>query len=85
MPNPAHNAKGDFGLANGRVITACAESHTFSGISVLHPKLFEGQTGGAFPLAPLLRDAALRGQVSGELFEGLWSDVGTSERLAALK
>ncbi len=85
LPNPAHNPKGDFGLVNGRVITACAESYTFSGISVLHPKLFEGQTGGAFQLAPLLRDAAVRGQVSGELFEGLWSDVGTLERLEALQ
>ncbi|MEK6806719.1 MAG: N-acetylmuramate alpha-1-phosphate uridylyltransferase MurU [Pseudomonadota bacterium] len=83
--NPAHNPKGDFGLVNGRVVTACTESYTFSGISVLHPKLFEGQTGGAFQLAPLLRDAALRGEVSGELFSGLWSDVGTLERLEALK
>lgn len=85
VPNPPHNPKGDFGLVNGRVITACAESFTFSGISVLHPQLFEGQSGGAFPLAPLLRDAALRGQVGGELFSGPWSDVGTPERLAALK
>ena len=84
VPNPPHNPKGDFGLVNGRVVTACAESFTFSGISVLHPQLFEGQSGGAFPLAPLLRDAALRGQVSGELFSGPWSDVGTPERLEKL-
>lgn len=84
VPNPPHNPKGDFGLVNERVVTACAESFTFSGISVLHPKLFEGQSGGAFPLAPLLRDAALRGQVSGELFSGPWSDVGTPERLEKL-
>ena len=85
VPNPSHNRKGDFGLVNGRVIPFCAESYTFSGISVLHPRLFESQTGGAFQLAPLLRDAALRGQVSGELFNGLWSDVGTLERLQALE
>ncbi len=85
VPNPAHNPKGDFGLANGRVISVCTQSFTFSGISVLHPKLFDGQTGGAFQVAPLLREAALRGQVSGELFNGLWSDVGTLERLTALE
>lgn len=84
VPNPPHNRKGDFGLVNGRVVSVCAESFTFSGISILDPVLFEGQTGGAFPLAPLLREAALRGQVSGELFSGPWSDVGTPERLEKL-
>lgn len=85
VPNPAHNPRGDFGLAGGRVIPACAENWTFSGLSVLRPALFEGCRDGAFPLAPLLRDAAIRGQVSGEVHAGLWSDVGTPERLAALE
>lgn len=84
VPNPPHNRNGDFGLVNGRVVSACSERFTFSGISVLHPRLLEGQTGGAFPLAPVLRDAALRGQVTGERFEGPWSDVGTPERLEKL-
>ena len=35
-------------------------------------------------MVPLLRAAADRGQISGELYEGLWSDVGTPERLAEL-
>lgn len=85
VPNPAHNPRGDFGLAGGRVITACAESHTFSGLSVLRPALFADCSSGAFPLAPLLREAAIRGQVAGELHAGLWSDVGTPQRLAALQ
>lgn len=85
VPNPAHNPRGDFGLAGGRVITACAESHTFSGLSVLRPELFADCAPGAFPLAPLLREAAIRGQVAGELHAGLWSDVGTPQRLAALE
>lgn len=85
VPNPAHNPRGDFGLAGGRVIPACAESHTFSGLSVIRPSLFDGCTDGPFPLAPLLRAAAVRGQVSGEIHGGLWSDVGTPQRLAALE
>jgi MurNAc alpha-1-phosphate uridylyltransferase len=35
-------------------------------------------------LAPLLRAAADQGQVSGELFRGVWIDIGTVERLAQL-
>ena len=35
-------------------------------------------------LAPLLRAAMDRGQVSGEVYAGDWTDVGTPERLAQL-
>ncbi len=85
VPNPEHNPRGDFGLAGGRVITACAESFTFSGLSILRSALFTDCSDGPFPLAPLLRDAAIRGRVAGELHVGLWSDVGTPQRLAALE
>ncbi len=89
VSNPPHNLGGDFGLAGdetgGRLITACAEAHTFSGLSVLCPELFVDCTPGAFPLAPLLRDAAIRGRVSAELYRGNWIDVGTPERLATLE
>ena len=40
--------------------------------------------GSAAPLAPLLRRAIAAGQISAELYEGEWMDVGTPERLAAL-
>jgi MurNAc alpha-1-phosphate uridylyltransferase len=38
----------------------------------------------ALALAPLLRAAMDRGQVSGEVYAGEWTDVGTPERLAQL-
>jgi N-acetyl-alpha-D-muramate 1-phosphate uridylyltransferase len=85
VPNPPHHPRGDCGLAGGRVVTACAETRTFSGLSVLRPELFAECTGGAFPLWPLLREASILGRVSGEIYEGLWSDVGTPERLQALQ
>ena len=89
IPNPTHHPAGDCGLAGGRVVTACVETHTFSGLSVIRPELF-AEIGNAepaphFPLWPLLRDAAIRGQVGGELYGGRWSDVGTPERLQALE
>ena len=40
--------------------------------------------GSAAPLAPLLRDAMARQLVSGEHYQGRWTDVGTPERLAEL-
>ncbi len=83
VPSPVHNAGGDFGLEAGRVTPH--GPWTFSGLSVLTPQLFAGLTPGFRPLAPVLRCAMAQGAVSGEVFEGLWSDVGTPQRLHALE
>ena len=85
VANPDHNADGDFALGSDGQVQDHGERLTFSGLSVLHPRLLDGHEGGAFPLAPWLRRAIARGRVSGECHQGLWSDVGTSERLAAVR
>jgi N-acetyl-alpha-D-muramate 1-phosphate uridylyltransferase len=82
VPNPPYKTQGDFVLNGGRVSNPKAgEGLTYSGIAVIHPRLFEGCQPGAFALAPLLRRAADAGRVSGEHFAGQWVDVGTPERL----
>ena len=86
VPNPPHHADGDFSLAGGRVGNGGAPRYTYAGIAVVSPALVAGVAAGArAPLAPLLRAAADRGQLSGELYQGLWTDVGTAERLAQLE
>jgi N-acetyl-alpha-D-muramate 1-phosphate uridylyltransferase len=85
--NPPHHPAGDFALRGDQVLGDDAPDSgrlTFAGISLLDPALFDGVAPGRFPLAPLLRAAARRGQVSGEHFPGRWTDVGTPERLALL-
>lgn len=81
VPNPVHHAEGDFTVEQGRVGYADGPRSTFSGIGVYHPRLFAGCKDGIFPLAPLLRQAMDQGLVSGEVYEGLWIDVGTVDRL----
>lgn len=85
--NPAHHPTGDFSLVDGQVRDGQpgAQTLTYSGIAVLHPKLFAACADGAFKLAPLLRDAMAQGQVSGERLLGHWVDVGTHERLAEVE
>ena len=92
VPNPEHNPKGDFVLAEGTVRNpdesrreGAAPTTTFSGIAVYSPALFDDLAPGKRPLAPVLRAACDRGEVSGELFDGDWCDVGTPERLEQLR
>jgi MurNAc alpha-1-phosphate uridylyltransferase len=86
VPNPAHRPAGDFSLADGRVGDDPAPRYTYSGVAVMAPALVDPVTPGEkATLAPLLYDAARRGQLGGELYPGLWQDVGTAERLAELE
>ena len=82
--NPAHHPQGDFGLSGSSVVDTAKQRLTFSGIGVYHPRLFDGTAEEVFPLAPLLRAAIQRGEVSGEHYSGRWLDIGTPQRLDAL-
>ena len=84
VPTPAHKRRGDFGLEGGRVRNGPEAALTFSGIAVYRPELFADCRPGRFPLAPLLREAADSDRLSGERYAGLWSDVGTPDRLSEL-
>ena len=79
VPNPKHNEQGDFSLKNKRVTND--KKYTFSGIGYYSPKLFEDVLLQKAPLAPLLRRAITKEQVSGELFNNMWHDIGTPQRL----
>lgn len=87
VENPRHNPQGDFVLSGqavydkAEVADSSDKALTFSGVSLIKPALFDGFKAGAFPLAPLLRQAMARHKVSGEVLQGRWVDVGTPERL----
>jgi len=86
MIYPAHRAQGDFSLNAGAVRNDGAPRYTYAGVAVMSPRLVEPVTrGDKAPLAPLLRRAADAQRLSGEVFGGLWQDVGTAERLAELE
>jgi len=85
VPNPAHNANGDFELRGGYVSGNGEVCHTFSGISVYHPRFFAASDVGNFSVVPLLQAAMSRQQVTGELYKGVWHDIGTLERLEKLR
>jgi MurNAc alpha-1-phosphate uridylyltransferase len=86
VPNPPQHPAGDFSLGNGVVGNSPAPRYTYAGIAVISPRLVAGVAAGQkAQLAPLWRAAAERAEVTGELYEGHWSDVGTPERLSGLE
>jgi MurNAc alpha-1-phosphate uridylyltransferase len=86
VPNPPHHGDGDFALQQGYVRNGGTPRYTYAGIAVMSPQLVSGvRAGDKAPLAPPLRAAADAHRLTGELFTGLWQDVGTLERLSELE
>ncbi len=84
VPTPAHKESGDFELRDGKIRNSDNQDLTYSGIAFYRPEFFADADDGRFSIVPLWREAADRGQLDGSLYEGIWEDVGTPERLAAL-
>ncbi|MFM1569905.1 MAG: N-acetylmuramate alpha-1-phosphate uridylyltransferase MurU [Porticoccaceae bacterium] len=85
VDNPEHNLMGDFSLESNRVGFG-SERHTYSGISILSPELFNDIDGqeSVFPLRNVLRSAILSNRISGILYPGEWCDIGTLQRYTKL-
>ena len=85
IDNPEHNHGGDFAINNGLAgeqAIGDADKYTFAGISVVSPRLVDGLVvGQPAALAPLLKQAMLKFQITAEVMSDNWIDVGTPERL----
>lgn len=85
VENPVHNLSGDFSLKSGELSVTGDDKKTFAGIGVYRHKLFELVDTEVSPLGPVLRQSMQAKQVQGQLHKGLWTDVGTPQRLALLE
>lgn len=87
IKNPDHNPNGDFALIDTKVKLPDASqiNFTYAGIALYHPKLFHDfPEHCSQPMLPILLKAIEQSKLSGELYQGLWSDIGTPERLSAV-
>lgn len=75
-----HRTKRDFGLTELHKLTD-EPNHSYLGIAGYHPQLFQNLKIGRYSIVPTLRKLITQQQISGELFSGLWIDIGTTARL----
>jgi N-acetyl-alpha-D-muramate 1-phosphate uridylyltransferase len=54
----------------------------FAGVSIAHPRLFDGSPEGAFSLNLVWNRSIAAGRAWGVRMEGMWMHVGTPEALA---
>ena len=86
VANPPHNSEGDFHLNDNKIYTGNnCRPFTYSGISLLSPKLLADIKERIFPLEPILESNADAELLTGEFFSGIWRDIGTQDRLASIK
>ncbi len=82
--NRAHHPRGDFDIDENNFLLD-RPAYTYSGIGIYSPKIFTKLKVGVQPLAPIIRQAIKQQQVTGELYNGAWEDIGTPERLIELE
>jgi N-acetyl-alpha-D-muramate 1-phosphate uridylyltransferase len=73
VPNTAP-FKGDFDLKGDRVFRNSEKNpYTFSGISIVSPRVFVNHTSGKFSMVPLYLETISKGRLGGELYLGQWA------------
>ncbi|CAB3709791.1 N-acetylmuramate alpha-1-phosphate uridylyltransferase [Paraburkholderia sediminicola] len=85
VPNPVFHPHGDFGLIEGVLSLDAQPRLTFGSIGLYDTRMFRDLPRGTRrPLTPYYRATIASGLASGELYEGLWENVGTPAQLQDL-
>lgn len=80
-----YSGRGDFEMAVDGSLTRRAERNVtpfaYAGAAILHPRLFENTSEGAFSMNRLFDRAMEKGRLFGVQMEGIWLHVGTPEAI----
>src|SRR3990167_5732286 len=82
VKNPDFKPEGDFYLKNDLLHTQGTDARlTYANIGIYHPDLFKlPSSPKIFPLSQVLIPAIQNQQISAELFNGQWQNIGTVEQ-----
>ena len=83
--NPQHHPKGDYCIHDQWLSNEGSKRYTFSGLSVLHPQLFDSELECYFKLASVFNQQLAHQTLSASVLMANWLDVGTPDRLAQAK
>lgn len=81
--NPLLNHHGDFGLKNQNQLTNTNPEYTLAGICSYHPQVFAEHKQGRYSVAPMIRHHAEHHKATASLYNGVWFDIGSIDRLQA--
>lgn len=89
VKNPPHHPEGDYIVGPNGVLEfasnhATGTAFTYAGMGLYPPQFFDGVQPGRMMLRPLFDTAVAAGQLTAEVFDGFWTDVGTPARYEAL-
>ncbi|UXU87351.1 N-acetylmuramate alpha-1-phosphate uridylyltransferase MurU [Burkholderia sp. S-53] len=86
VPNPPFHPSGDFVLGgDGRLSLDGGDRVTFGSIGLYDTRMFRDLAPGTRrALTPYFRATIEAGRASGELYEGIWENVGTPAQLGEL-
>ena len=83
VPNPESHS-GDFNLRENLLTNEKPSPYTYCGIGIYSPAFFSEIPDGKVPLGQILRQKVNKMQITGEVYQGIWHDIGTTERLRAV-
>ncbi len=78
-----YDGDGDFDMAPSGQLSrrqpGTTTPYVFAGVSIAHPRMFDGAPQGAFSLNKVWDQSIARGRIYGVRLDGIWMHVGTPE------
>lgn len=81
VEKPPYRTIGDYGLSSKNILNNTDRNYIFSGVTIYHPAFFQDATTGRYSVTPLMRKLTDRNIITGEVYQGIWFDIGSIEQL----
>ena len=76
--NPSYHAQGDYGLSGNQIIKSASNTFTYASVGLFCADFFAGCAPGFFRLTQILNPMIDAARVTGELYDGVWHNVGSA-------
>ncbi len=86
VKNPKHNNNGDFSITSSNIVIKnnTYNDWTFAGIGLYKTELFSTRKIAKLPLSVIFNELIANKQLTADIHNGIWFDIGTKDRLDAI-